>query len=237
MKNKHRESNILILILVVAMSFIGCKTDDPNTNSKITFNPNLTYGSMTDIDGNVYKTIKIGTQIWMAENLKTTKYKDGTSILLVTDNTAWGDPSTPAYCWYNNDASTYKATYGALYNWSAVSTGKLAPTGWHVPTNAEWTTLTMYLNGDDGGKLKETGTLNWTSPNTGATNETGFSALPGGSRVWTGTFNGLGTDGNWWSSSINQGYVGLWYMTNDDSKVGTLGYKGRSGHSVRCVKD
>ena len=120
-----------------------------------------------DIDGNNYLTVTIGTQIWMAENLRTTKYNDGTAIPLVTDNTTWANLTTPAYCWYNNDAKTNGSTYGALYNWYSVNTKKLCPTGWHVPNDTEWTTLTTYLGGTAvaGGKLKETGTAHWYSPN------------------------------------------------------------------------
>jgi uncharacterized protein (TIGR02145 family) len=134
-----------------------------------------------DVDGNVYNTVTIGAQVWMAENLRTTKYNDGTSIPLVTDSTKWSDLSTPAHCWYNNDKASYKATYGALYNWYTVATDNLCPTGWHVPTTAEWQILKDYLGSSvDGGKLKESGTTHWKSPNKGATNESGFTALPGG---------------------------------------------------------
>ena len=113
--------------------------------SPIIFNPDLTYGKVSDIDGNEYKTIQIGTQEWMAENLKTTKYNDGNSLPNVTDFTEWTDLNTAAYCWYKNDASAYKATYGALYNWFTVNTGKLCPAGWHVPSDTEWTTLLRVL--------------------------------------------------------------------------------------------
>ena len=140
-------------------------------------------GTVTDVDGNVYNTVTIGTQCWLQENLKTTKYKDGTSIPLVTDNSAWGSLSTPGYCWYNND-DTYKNTYGALYNYYTVLTNNLCPSGWHVATEREWSTLVTYLGGASiaGGKLKESGTTHWVTPNTGANNETGFIALPGGRR-------------------------------------------------------
>lgn len=160
-------------------------------------------GTVTDSDGNVYNTVTIGTQVWMAENLRTTKYKDNTAIPLVTDNTAWTNLSTPGYCWYNNDAATNKSTYGALYNWYTVNTGKLCPTGWHVPTDAEWSTLTTCLGGVGvaGGKLKEAGTSHWMSPNVGATNETGFTALPSGYRYAGGTFEYNGLGGWWWSST------------------------------------
>lgn len=197
-------------------------------------------GTVSDIDGNTYSTIVIGTQTWMAENLKTTKYSDGTAIPLVTDGGAWAALSTPGYCWNNNDEATYKATYGALYNWHAVNTGKLCPAGWHVSTNAEWTTLTTYLGGEAvaGAKLKESGTAHWTSPNAGATDETGFTALPGNSRDSGGGFHDIGGYGYWWTATqtdlIEAWYRYLFYNNNvlaggDLSKV--------FGFSVRCARD
>jgi uncharacterized protein (TIGR02145 family) len=191
---------------------------------------------ITDLDGNVYNTLRIGTQIWMKENLKTTKYNDGTGIPLVTDNTAWSNLTTPGYCWFNNDVG-FKATYGALYNWYVVSTGKLCPSGWHVPTDAEWTTLTTYLGGESvaGGKLKEAGLAHWTSPNTGATNEAGFTALPGGSRFFDGVFTSIGDIGWWWSSI--EATVNAWCrgMSNFESQVTKTTYHKRDGFSVRCL--
>ena len=138
--------------------------------------------TVTDIDGNVYHTVKIGTQVWMVENLKTTKYNDGTPIPLVTANSSWAILTTPGYCFYNNDANVNKATYGAMYNWYIVNTGKLCPAGWHVPIDAEWTTLTNYLGSENaaGGKLKEFGISHWVTPNDGTTNSSGFTALPAG---------------------------------------------------------
>lgn len=136
-----------------------------------------------DIDGNIYHTVIIGNQIWLAEDLKTTKYNDGTPIPLVTGNAGWINLSTPGYCLYDNDI-TNRETYGALYNWFALQTGKLCPTGWHVPSDEEWTVLTDFLGGESiaGGKLKEAGTVHWDTPNLGATNESGFTSLPGGFR-------------------------------------------------------
>jgi uncharacterized protein (TIGR02145 family) len=195
---------------------------------------------VTDIDGNVYKTVKIGTQVWMAENLRTTKLKYGGTIPLVADNTAWSNLSTSGYCWYNNDETTYKATYGALYNWHTVVTGNLCPTGWHVPTDAEWTTLTTYLGGASGagGKLKETGTVHWSSPNTGATNESGFTALPGGCRYGNGSFTDFGLYGFWWSSTASSGAYALHrnmgYNSND---VFSISIEKEAGFHVRCLKD
>ena len=151
-------------------------------------------GAITDIDGNVYDTVVIGSQEWTVQNLKTTKLNDGTAIPEVTDNSAWAALTTPGRCAYNNDPAN-RTIYGELYNWYAVGIGNLAPAGWRVPTDADWTTLTTYLGGLTvaGGKLKESGTTHWHSPNTSGTNEVGFSALPGGCRLNNdGTFFAIG---------------------------------------------
>jgi uncharacterized protein (TIGR02145 family) len=196
-------------------------------------------GTLTDADGNVYHTVKIGTQTWMVENLKTTKLNDGTAIPLVTDNAAWTALITPGYCWNNNNIAN-KAAYGGLYNWYTVNTGKLAPAGWHVPSDAEWTTLATYLGGLTvaGGKLKEAGLAHWQTPNTGATNETGFTALPSGYRPTSGAFYNTGTFGTFWSSTANDATSGLFryvYYQGADMvrKVDAKAY----GFSVRCLRD
>ena len=144
--------------------------------------------TVTDIDSNVYHTVTIGTQVWMVENLKTTRYNDGQEIPLVTDTVSWENLTSPGYSWFNND-TVFKKSYGALYNWYTVNTGKLAPAGWHVPTLTEWNTLAAFLGGNTtaGGKMKSTGTIEsdtglWYSPNTNATNSSGFTAIPGGYR-------------------------------------------------------
>ena len=188
-----------LLYKAVSGNYRTIVTDVPTGNKTTNFN----FAACTDADGNNYTVVTIGTQTWMAENLKTTQYNDVTAIPLVTDEADWANLTTSGYCWYNNDAATYKATYGALYNWYAVNTGKLAPAGWHVPTYAEWDTLSAYLGGDNvsGGKLKETGTAHWNSPNAGATNSSGFSALPGGYCLNYGDFYDVGMNGNWWSAT------------------------------------
>jgi uncharacterized protein (TIGR02145 family) len=219
-------------------------------------------GIVKDVDRNLYTTIKIGTQVWMAENLKTIKYNDGTDIPNVTDATAWDTLTTPAYCWYNNDADTYKATYGALYNGYAVSTttngGKnVCPSGWHVPTDDEWTTMENYLiafgyNYDgttSGNKYAKALASNtgWTSStNAGAVgntdypakrNVTGFTALPGGYRDFDGVFNYIGEYGIWWGSTEDIAYSfgrSLYYGFND--LIRDL-YVKECGFSVRCVRD
>ena len=194
--------------------------------------------TVTDIEGNVYKTVTIGTQVWMAENLKTTKYNDGTTIPNVINNTAWGNLKTPAYCWYSNDAISYKNAYGALYNWYTVNTGKLCPTGWHVPSEAEWTTLTTYLGGESvaGGKMKTV--TDWSSPNTGASNSSGFSALPGGYRLSKGTFTTNGDYGGWWSSTEpSTTYAWARVLGSIHSDVYRFYNDKEYGSSVRCLKD
>ena len=202
-----------------------------------------TYNSeaIQDVEGNFYNIVTIGSQIWLAENLRTTLFNDGISITNVTDNSAWIALSAPAYCWYNNDLSN-KNKFGALYNGYVINTGKLCPTGWHVPSDGEWTDLTTYLGGEGvaGGKLKESGILYWKSPNTGATNEAGFSGLPGGLRVKsTGAFIANTEGGHWWSSSaydVNR----LWYrrLSFDSEEIRRLndGYLSW-GFSVRCIKN
>lgn len=197
-------------------------------------------GYVKDIDGNGYITVRIGSQWWMAENLKTTKLNDGTDIPMVFDNKTWGSLTTIAYCWYKNDEENYKNEYGALYNWYAVNTGKICPVGWHMPSDNEWTTLTNYLGGENvaGGKLKEASTTHWDSPNIGATNESGFTALPGGSRLSNGEFRDIGQNGNWWSST-EQSSQFAWQrvMFRNLNGVGRVGCNMEYGFSVRCLKD
>ncbi len=220
-----------IITCGVIISLSGCNNDDDN-------NP---LSTVTDADGNVYHTVNIGTQIWMVENLKTTKYNDGSNIPLVSDISEWSNLNTPGYCYYNNDATAYKDIYGTLYNWYAVNTGKLAPAGWHIPTVAEWKTLSDYLEGDTiaGGKLKEPGTTHWNNPNEGATNESGFTALPAGGRAPDGNFyNQVGNYGYWWAAdefNVQQ----VWYrMVNfGDGMFREVRSFKTNGLSVRCVRD
>jgi uncharacterized protein (TIGR02145 family) len=188
---------------------------------------------VTDIEGNIYKTVKIGNQIWMAENLKTTHYRNGGAIPNITGNTEWANLTSydGAYCNYNN---TVSSDYGKLYNRMAVDDArKLCPTGWHVPSVTEWDVLISYLGGqwEAGGRLKEAGTTHWQSPNTG-TNESGFTALPGGYRWYDGIFGGVSTMGVWWSSS------GVHYIfSNTSNTVMSEGANSTEGLSVRCMKD
>jgi uncharacterized protein (TIGR02145 family) len=180
----------------------------------------------------------------MAENLKATKYSDGNPISLVEDKAEWSGLDTPGYCWYNNDEAAYKDTYGALYNWYAVNTGLLCPDGWHVATDPEWTVLagTAGFASTTGNKLKETGTLHWTPPNSGATNETGFTALPGGYRYdGGGNFSFLGGKGFWWTSTqvLPVESVSAWHreLTNGAAYILRNNYGKKNGFSVRCILD
>lgn len=195
--------------------------------------------TVTDTDGNVYNTVIIGSQTWLKEDLKVTKYNNGQIIQNITDITVWkiNNPGG-AYCWYNNDVGN-KSTYGALYNWYAVQTGNLCPKGWHVPTDTEWKILATYLGIKvAGGKLKETGTSYWVQPNKGADNSSGFTALPGGYRGGDGSFSSIGYGGCWWSSTEHDAYnAWYWGMGYFVSNVGKAYVHMSSGLSVRCVKD
>jgi uncharacterized protein (TIGR02145 family) len=225
-------------------------------NDPITFNPNRTYGLVSDIDGNCYKTIQIGNQIWMAENLKTSKYNDGSPIPKVVNNDEWFNlvvksyppPNyeltyeiTGAYCWYNNDSSTYENDYGKLYNFGVAESGKACPTGWHVPSIIELRILCDPTRIDPfpGNELMESGATHWIDAL--GTNETGFTALPGGSR---GLFNEIGLNGFYWSSdrdSPNYGAVAFFhpipFSPNFPSTPTSSHLSVTAGLSIRCIKD
>lgn len=201
----------------------------------------VTYGSMTGNDGKTYKTIIIGTQEWMAENLRETQYRNGSTIPNVTDNSIWTGLSTGARCAYDNNETTAD-TYGYLYNWFAVDdTHNIAPPGWHVPTDAEFTILTDYLGGVTvaGGKLKEAGTAHWISPNTGATDEVHFTGLPAGYRDQTdGTYRYLGQMTYYWSATL-QFSTNAYTRRLDVGSTMCPGYtfNKKLGYSVRLIKD
>jgi uncharacterized protein (TIGR02145 family) len=200
--------------------------------------------NVSDIDGNTYKTVQIGTKVWMVENLKTAKYNDGTVIPNVTDNTQWQNNTTGAWSYYDNDAA-YNAKYGKLYNWYVVSPStngnkNVCPTGWHVPTDAEWTVLTDYLGGESVavGKMKEVGTTSWSSPNTSATNTSLFTGLPGGVRYSLGSYDSVGNYGGWWSST-EVSTDGAWDRSlyySSGNAYRNARYK-EDGLSVRCLRD
>jgi uncharacterized protein (TIGR02145 family) len=208
-------------------------------------NPDLTYGSMTDQEGNVYKTIVIGTQEWMAENLNTSIYRNGEAIPTNLDDAAWQNTTSGAWAYYNNDAS-YACPYGKLYNWYAcVGARQLCPVGWHVPTDDEWTYLINYFGGEAfaGGLMKTTGNLEaatglWFSPNAEATNISGFSGAPGGYRASIGLYGDFGSDGYWWSSSERDPFD-AWRRNLGSNNGNAQRYvtDKRTCLSVRCLRD
>lgn len=204
------------------------------------FNPGILYGTVSDIDQNIYKTVQIGTQTWMAENLKTSRFNDGNPVPYVSGNTEWKSLTTPGFSWMNNDAG-FKSLFGGLYNYYAVSTGKLCPTGWHVPDQADFTALNYYLGGValSGGKLKESGLTHWKSPNAGATNESGFTALPAQGRDDSGYYIPMhSVFSSWWVSGASGIFVPCVSVNNEDVRLQTETTLTRNkGFSVRCIKD
>jgi uncharacterized protein (TIGR02145 family) len=213
--------------------------------------PAVTAGNtVSDVDGNVYGTVRIGNQVWMAENLRTARYRNGQPIDHPgTDNQAWGTNRSGAYAWYNNDERVFKQPYGASYNWFAVSNPLgLCPAGWHVPSQSEWQILQEFAGGRQaaGGKLKSGRTVpdshpRWDSPNASATNETGFSAVPSGSRHSAGTYQLLGQEAAFWTSTPQgttaDSQVYNWLIRNNSGGFGNGWTSRNTGHAVRCVRD
>jgi uncharacterized protein (TIGR02145 family) len=218
----------------------GGKLSSTEVAKRPWLNSKLTYGSVTDIDGNTYATIQIGTQVWMAENLRTTRYRNGDPIPNVTEAEMWGNLSSGAWCHYANDPS-YEVPYGKLYNWHTVKDPrKLCPAGWHVPTDGEWEVLSDYLGGESvaGGKMKSAGTQHWVAPNFVGTNDSGFSGLPGGGRGSSGNFDVLGSLGYWWSAS-ESGAESAWdrNLNFNNAVIYRYSYLKRNGFSLRCLRD
>ncbi len=244
MLNKKFKFTILGILLIL---FFSCTTDFTSTEDGN--DPNKS--EMTDIDGNIYKTVKIGDQWWMAENLKVTKFRNGDSIPYVTSDSIWSILKSGVYCVQNNADSNVE-TYGLLYNGYAVSDSRnIAPEVWHIPTDEDWKTLEIHLGmsqfeADDefsrgtneGGKLKETGMTHWDSPNTGAHNESGVSALPGGDRIKDGLFARKYITSEFWTSTEFGSYY-LWYRTlsYNNSEIWRFNQSKNYGSSVRCIKD
>jgi len=251
----------LIFAFALTSVLFSCKKETTNSNktnnsNSITCvdNPNINFTSIgtpvgkfsdciKDIDGNVYKTVTIGTQTWMAENLKTSKYNDGSSIPNVKDSLEWSKLTTGAWCYYNNDVAN-NAKYGKLYNWYSVSkisngSKNVCPSGWHVPSENDLTVLTDYLGGESiaGGKMKEIGTSSWIESNNTANNLSLFSFIPCGAREANGKFNHLSYFGGFYMSTESDGeglhsvfsYKEVWIGIDEDPKKGGL--------SIRCLKD
>ncbi len=199
----------------------------------------ITTSSLIDCDGNTYPIVSIGNQVWMATNLHVTHYRNGDEIPNITDDAIWTGLSSGAYCWYDNNQN-YEYAYGAIYNWYAITdTRGICPDGWRVPTSDDWTTLTTFLGGTGvaGGKMKATKNL-WSSPNTGATNSSYFSGLPGGCRDNAGLYKYTGTKSYWWSStetSSTQASNRALNYNNDDASVANS--TKQNGFSVRCIRN
>ena len=221
-----------LLVLLIFSCSKNHDTSNPTTGC-------VSGNGTTDIDGNVYTSVKIGTQEWMVENLKVTKYRDGTPIPNIMTGTQWRSLTTGAWCYNNNDAQ-YNNPYGKLYNWYAVTDPRgLAPSGWHIPTDGEWTILVNYLGGDTiaGTKMKEIGLTHWQVDNPGgvqSTNSSCFTALPG----WDSESPMVGLYGDWWSST-DAASAGAWFFGLAGSSPGTD--RGTApkyyGCSIRCIKD
>jgi uncharacterized protein (TIGR02145 family) len=239
MKNPFRISGVMLLFILI----YSCTKE-------------IEY-SIKDIDGNDYNTVMIGTQVWMKENLKTSKYNDGEAIPLILDGTAWRNLFTEGCCWYENNIADSKKIYGLLYNWHTINTGKLCPKGWHVPTDDEWLQLISFLDPNAllrwpiesyvaGGMLKETGTINWTSPNP-ATNESGFTALPSGKSISGTSFFDEKEHGNFWATGVRETspldpgleYYGWHYIMNFDNTEVNSFYDRYflQLNSIRCIKN
>jgi len=201
--------------------------------------------ALVDIDGNKYKTVKIGKQTWMSENLRTTKFTDGTLIPVVADSTEWANLKTPAIAWYNNDSIIYKAIHGVLYNWYVISkedngNRSICPEGWRVPTDDDWTELSEFYGGNavSGGKLKEPGTKNWVEPNDEAWSNSVFLALPGGRRTHNGSDLYAGYMVCFWTSTEYDD-VFAWYrgLSFRSGNLGRSGANKRDGFYIRCIKE
>lgn len=216
-----------IILFVLFMTLVSCSKDD-NENA---IEPVPT--TVTDIDGNLYHTITIGTQVWMVENLKTTKYRNGNPIPNVNGE-QWDNLTTGAYCIYNNNEEN-RTTYGLLYNWYALNDSRnICPIGWHIPTLEEWETLAY-----TGLELKEAGTTHWMNPNNCYSNNSGFKALPGGGCGFDGSFNGITEYGYWWTASqdgTENGWMTIMNYQNAGSS-GSVNFDKWIGGSIRCIKN
>ena len=234
---------------------VGNTNNLPPVPGTIRFNPNnndfegwngyfwtsltgIEFGSVTDIDGNVYKTLDIGNKTWMMENLKVTRFRNGVAIEEITNDNDWGNAFEAARCSYGNSAAN-NAIYGQLYNFYAIEDLQgLCPEGWEVPSDAQWADLVSTFGGEAiaGGKLKQVGTTLWTAPNVGATNESGFTGLPGGSRGFSG-FAGINDGGRWWTRSKELNAFGRsWGMWHSNTVAQRSANDFYAGFSVRCVK-
>ncbi|MEP7317924.1 MAG: fibrobacter succinogenes major paralogous domain-containing protein [Panacibacter sp.] len=230
---KTIKTGIATLMLLLAIS---CKKENIIIQSSAKMDESAAQDLATDFTGLGTEAIKIGTQVWKKKDLITSYYRNGDKIPQVKDPAKWAKLTTGAWCWYNGDPRN-----GKLYNWYAVNDPRgLAPTGWHIPADAEWDSLTAYLGGFTvaGGKMKETGTTHWLAPNADATNSSGFTALPGGARYDFGDFGERGSAVYWWSSSESGSLSGSCrYLTYFYGTLSSSADYKPTGFSVRCIKD
>lgn len=236
-------------LFFLSVSIFSCKKEEKTTTDAS--NGNKIGAGTTDIQGVKYKTVVIGEQEWMAENLKVTKFNDGTTIPNLIENNQWESTENAAWCDYNHDPSNSE-TYGKLYNWFTVDRNtngnkNVCPSGWHVPSGKEWKVLSSYLGGSSvaGGKMMEKGTSHWAAPNSKADNSSLFTALPAGRREstyggWGEPFYGLGTSCNWWSTTKDSdipGESGFKYLQSNNNYLYNAGINENNGYSIRCLKD
>jgi len=250
----------ILIILYVSILVLSCNKNEIESTDAILFNENVSYDELRDIEGNTYKTVVIGDQEWMAQNLRTTTYNDGSEIINLENENDWVADSNGACCMYENeDDQSAVIVYGMLYNWYAIETERLCPKGWHVPSVSEWDELGSFVSGN-GGKLKEKGNNHWVFGNTSGTNQTGFSAIPAGKRndeVGNGEFYGRNGVSHFWSSTELTTLGSVFgnvivadnptsaiecelYMNSDvnyDSVFFLSNRPKNYGLSVRCVKD
>jgi len=221
----------LIILSVILLN--ACNKDTPTP-------PVITTAAATDIDGNVYNSVAIASQVWLQENLSVLHYRNGDPIQNVTNNTQWANLTTGAYCWYMNDEIQYKDTYGALYNYYTVADARnICPEGWRIPTQSDWNTLLLFFGGSSvaGGKLKEAGTADWYAPNDGATDESNFLALPGGDRVPSGPFEVIRQTAEFWTSTeLNISTASVYFLGFEAGGLYNNPFDKKYGLSVRCIK-
>jgi uncharacterized protein (TIGR02145 family) len=247
-----------VIFIISCCILISCNKNNDKPDKSIQFNPNVTYGTVTDVEGNVYKTVTIGYQTWMAENLRTTKYNNGDTIPNIKDDVDWHYTMQGAYCDYDNNPSNSKI-YGKLYNeYTLFDSRKIAPEGWHIPSLSEWTTLFIYLGGinNAANKMKEVGVTHWNETvsyqnnvkySNISTNESGFTAIGAGIR-YRGTsnawFDGIDKLGYFWTSTISENNAYHVLLNSYEGVIVTSRYFGsgdynsqNQGISIRCVKD
>ena len=230
----HYKNGERLLFKGKSMQYATVLTLVPASSQQVTFN----FVECMDADSNYYAVVRIGWQTWMAENLKTTRYQNGEPIYKMYYASQRNTLYRGSYCWYNNNEATYKNIYGALYNqYTTVNPDILCPAGWVVPATWDWQILTDHLGDNAGGKMKATGTEYWDSPNSSATNESGFTGLPGGARNIAGYYGQLGEYGHWWSSTHNDFITG-WHRSlyHGNGYIGANSFNNDSGFSVRCIK-